>query len=738
MEILQDEQITDIIKKLGSYKADLKSDALNLFEAFGYTTERRLAGLNSPNDFVNACPQLNKVRAHWSEWEQFYFLFQFTTEDLNKVLRTKHIAQVKTSSKAYMYFAMKLKVSICTDTTIKQIAYEINKQLPCPSIILISFGKYLCFVFTEHRINKNDSEKDVLQSINILRFTPSNFTDEQLNILNRAFNIEYVYGKKQPPQKVEVEPKQQGLQVSLPLNPQPVNNKISIKQEPVQKTIKPEEKINQGDIKPIKKDLGRTSALVINPEQTSVKSEPLDDSLLAVRNTNVQEEDIEEFDEYEDYDDQYYNDDVSIEYFEQNFKNLISQYSSRDVVRNQKLLEKLPLDDPVYRYLKDIGRIRLLTASQEIELAKKIAVGDYEGMIAKRKLFVANLRLVVSVAKKFIYRNGLSFLDIIQEGNLGLIRATEKFDYTKGYKFSTFATWWIRQAISRAIADQGKIIRYPVHHKEFVGRIFKYVKNNPYATNEEIAKYMSETYGKNQKYSAEQIKKAFESPRCVLGLEDYYDNPDNPIWQREQRHFIYDFDDEHFYSEFLFDNDNTYDARVFTESDMLRSAINKLKQRERDVLILRYGLSDGKERTLEQIGMMYGVTRERIRQVEFRAIGYLKKYMKSGNLSLSKKRKINRLHDVDSTIEKVTNEVEVVIPETEADKVLDISIDETLMFDEADATLEKTNERDAEPEIKELKQEPLISPAVENEKSQQKQSGFSFKNLRHLFTRFEK
>ncbi len=619
----------DIIKKLGSYKADLKSDALKLFESLGYTTERRLEGLDSPADFIKACPQINKVKAHWSEWDQFHFLFQFTTEDLNKVLRNKHIAQVKSSNQAYMYFAMKLKTSICADTVIKQISAEINKQLTCPSIILMQFGKYLCFVFTEHRINKNDSEKDVLESINILRLTPTNFTEEQFDILNKVFNIEYVYGKKQQIKNVDVKPKEQEQQIKIPLNTTPEKNKIGVQEKSVVQSIIQKEEKPQEKSKPIKNEPAIEKKEDSIQGQNSNSTDDLEDYSFTVNYSSIRENDIEDdFDDYEDYNEQYYNDDVGIEKFEQNFKDIISKYSSRDVARNQELLERLPIDDPVYWYLNMIGRIKLLSSTQEKELAKKSAEGGYIAKIARRKLVMANLRLVVSIAKKYIYRNGLSFLDIIQEGNIGLFKAAEKFDYTMGYRFSTYATWWIRQSISRGIVDQGKIIRYPVHYKEFVGKVFKYVKLNQNATYDEIAKYMSQNNTKGHKYTAKQIEKVFNSPRCILGLEYYYENPESIIWQNEKEKFIYNFDDEHFTSGTPFEQLDIFDIRDYTEADNIRTVLNnRLTPKEKDVIYLRFGLADGRERTLEEIGKMFGVSRERIRQIEVKAKTKLKNYI---------------------------------------------------------------------------------------------------------------
>ena len=642
MKALEDKQTIEIVKKLGSYKADLKNDAVKLFKNLGYDTSRKIAGLESPKAFNQACPNLNKIKAHWSEWEQFYLLFQFTTEDLNKILRNKHIAQVKSANKAYFYFALKLKTSICTDTTLKQIAGEINRQLPYPSIILMSFGKYLCFVFTEHRINKNDSDKDVLESINILRITPNNYTEEQQNVLNMAFNIDYIYGKKQQIKKVEPQqPHELVLKVQVePTKEEPVEqSKIELKTKKQEEKLEIKEKPQIHKISKIQEPKSVVIDSVQKQNETTIK----------IENTNITKDDLTKtgkiysrsetdydfdyldnnYEEWEDYDENYFNDDVGIEEFEQNFKDIISKYSSRNIVRNQELIEKLPINDPIYWYLNAIGQIKLLSEKQELELAKKIK--DNNNYYARIHLINANLRLVVSIAKKYIYRHGFSLLDLIQEGNIGLCKAAEKFDYTKGFRFSTFATRWIKQSISRAIVNKSKIIRYPVHYQDLVSKVFKYVNNYPYANNQQIAKYLTEHNKNGNKYTAKQIEKIFNSPRCILGFEDYYENPNSPIWQNEKNHFIYQFDDEHFISNILLE-EIKLPNRTYTELDTLAYLLNKLTEKEHDVIIKRFGLENGGVgKTLEEVGQVYGVSRERIRQIEDRALGKLRKYAKQLN-----------------------------------------------------------------------------------------------------------
>ncbi len=264
------------------------------------------------------------------------------------------------------------------------------------------------------------------------------------------------------------------------------------------------------------------------------------------------------------------------------------------------------LDDPVRMYLREIGRIKLLTAEEEIELAKKILGGGDAGNVAKRKLVQANLRLVVSIAKKYVGR-GMLFLDLIQEGNLGLIRAAEKFDHERGYKFSTYATWWIRQAITRAIADQARTIRIPVHMVETINKLKKVTRKlaqdlSRKPTEEELAQEMNISISKLR-----DIIKVAQEP---LSLE-------TPIGKEEDSRL----------GDFIEDKDA--DAPVKTVAhELLREdladVLSGLSAREKDVLRLRFGMDDGRQRTLEEVGQLFGVTRERIRQIEAKALRKLR------------------------------------------------------------------------------------------------------------------
>ena len=273
--------------------------------------------------------------------------------------------------------------------------------------------------------------------------------------------------------------------------------------------------------------------------------------------------------------------------------------------------EGVNIDDPVRMYLREIGKIPLLTYEEELELAKKVLEGDED---AKKKLSESNLRLVVSIAKKYVGR-GMLFLDLIQEGNMGLIKAVEKFDYTKGYKFSTYATWWIRQAITRAIADQARTIRIPVHMVETINKLIR------------TSRLLLQRLGREP--SPEEIAEELEMPvEKVMEIQKIAQDPvslETPIGEEDDSHL----------GDFIQDDDSPapQDAAAYTLlKEQLEEVMNTLTPREAKVLKLRFGLEDGKARTLEEVGKEFDVTRERIRQIEAKALRKLRHPSRSKKL----------------------------------------------------------------------------------------------------------
>lgn len=279
--------------------------------------------------------------------------------------------------------------------------------------------------------------------------------------------------------------------------------------------------------------------------------------------------------------------------------------------KKEDLTENVNVNDPVRLYLKEIGRVSLLTADEEMAIAKRMAAGDED---AKKELAEANLRLVVSIAKRYVGR-GMSFLDLIQEGNLGLIKAVEKFDYTKGFKFSTYATWWIRQAITRAIADQARTIRIPVHMVETINKLIR------------VSRQLLQEYGR-EPTPAEIAKEMGFSEDKVREIQKIAQDPvslETPIGEEEDSHL----------GDFIPDDEAPAPSEAASYAllkEQLIDVLSTLTDREEKVLRLRFGLDDGRARTLEEVGKEFDVTRERIRQIEAKALRKLRHPSRSKKL----------------------------------------------------------------------------------------------------------
>ena len=289
----------------------------------------------------------------------------------------------------------------------------------------------------------------------------------------------------------------------------------------------------------------------------------------------------------------------------------IDEVTEEEIAEADSMADSYSTDDPVRMYLKEIGKVSLLTQEEEIELATRMSQGDEE---AKRRMAEANLRLVVSIAKRYVGR-GMLFLDLIQEGNLGLIKAVEKFDYTKGYKFSTYATWWIRQAITRAIADQARTIRIPVHMVETINKVIR------------VSRQLLQELGHDP--SAEEIAAEMNIPvekvRDILKIAQEPVSLETPIGEEEDSHL----------GDFIPDEDASEPSEAASFSllkEQLMSVLATLTPREEKVLRLRFGIEDGRTRTLEEVGKEFNVTRERIRQIEAKALRKLRHPSRSKKL----------------------------------------------------------------------------------------------------------
>ena len=371
-----------------------------------------------------------------------------------------------------------------------------------------------------------------------------------------------------------------------------MSEKVQESGQNVNKAVKPKNKKEENVLKII--ELGKSKGVITYKEITDI----LDD-------TELKPEQLEKlYDILEDM-----NIDIIDEDIEKELPKLESEAVEEDL--ESVLPESVNIDDPVRMYLKEIGKVPLLTAEEEREIAIRMAEGDEE---AKRKLAEANLRLVVSIAKRYVGR-GMLFLDLIQEGNLGLIKAVEKFDYTKGYKFSTYATWWIRQAITRAIADQARTIRIPVHMVETINKLIR------------VSRQLLQQYGRDP--LPEELAKEMDIPeekvREILKIAQEPVSLETPIGEEEDSHL----------GDFIPDEEAPApaEAAAFTLlKEQLMDVLDTLTPREEKVLKLRFGLDDGRARTLEEVGKEFKVTRERIRQIEAKALRKLRHPSRSKKL----------------------------------------------------------------------------------------------------------
>ncbi|MBQ2145536.1 MAG: RNA polymerase sigma factor RpoD, partial [Oscillospiraceae bacterium] len=289
----------------------------------------------------------------------------------------------------------------------------------------------------------------------------------------------------------------------------------------------------------------------------------------------------------------------------------IEEVTEEELSNTDAYVDSLTIDDPVRMYLKEIGRVPLLTPDEEVDLARRMSDGDQE---AKNRMTESNLRLVVSIAKRYVGR-GMQFLDLIQEGNLGLIKAVDKFDYTKGYKFSTYATWWIRQAITRAIADQARTIRIPVHMVETINKVIR------------VSRQLLQELGHDP--TAEEIAEEMNLPvdkvRDILKIAQEPVSLETPIGEEEDSHL----------GDFIPDEEASEPAEAASFAllrEQLDEVLDTLTPREKKVLELRFGMTDGRTRTLEEVGKEFNVTRERIRQIEAKALRKLRHPSRSKKL----------------------------------------------------------------------------------------------------------
>ncbi len=515
MLTVTNDKLKNILNNFLYFNNNFVENSFLLFESLGYPTNRRIPNLNTIEAFESAFPNLDKNKAMINRWVNAAFLFQVTNQDIQKIL---NISSDEDFQKSLLFITIKLN-GLLNDTELKQIATEINKQILYPTIISIVSGPFLNIIYTKRRPNKLDVDKDVLESVHMIKVQCKNIDDNEIKKL-KTISLENIFS---PTIKEQSLPQKQETAYS-----------------------------------------------------------------------NIEEYDLQN------------EEDFGIDKVEEELIEAARKYSLEKLLAlyNQQLSNLT--ENSIYWYLEKICKYPMLDTNLEPMFFKDLDNAELSEQ-AKDILICANLRLVINIAKKYIYRKSLSFSDLIQEGNIGLIKAINKFDYTKGYKFSTYATWLIKNSISRAISDKGKMIHYPHHINELFRKIFIFKDNyiqeySKEPTCAEIANALS--------ISEEKIEELFQSPTCTLGLEDAY-NLDHTKFDN------YSIDRQKENNKILVDELQTRINAILEKA---------LSEREIKIIKLRYGLEDGTQWTLDEIGQMYGVSKERIRQIIVRVIRKLKKY----------------------------------------------------------------------------------------------------------------
>ena len=515
MLTITNDKLKNILNNFLYFNNNFVENSFLLFESLGYPTYRRIPNLNTIEAFESAFPNLDKNKAMINRWMNAAFLFQVTNQDIQKVLNTSANENLQNS---LLFITIKLN-GLLNDTELKQITTEINKQILYHTIISIVSGPFLNIIYTKRRPNKLDADKDVLESVHMIKVQCKNIDDNEIKKL-KTISLENIFSP----------------------------------------TIKEQS--------------------LFQKQETAY--------------SNIGEYDLQN------------EEDFGIDKVEEELIEAARKYSLEKLLTlyNQQL-DKLT-ENSIYWYFDKVSKCPMIDSSIESYLYDGLNNPELAEQ-AKKILIAANLRLVINIAKKYIYRKSLTFSDLIQEGNIGLINALETFDYSKGFKFSTYATWRIRSAISRAISNKGKMIHYPRNANEQFRKIFLfkdiYVQEyNKEPTSQEIAEAIG--------LSEERVEQLFNAPRCTLGLEDFSDAELNKL------------------NNINCEAENINEIILFNElKERLENIFSKiLLEKEIKIIKLRFGLEDGHQRTLEEIAEQYDVSRERIRQILVRIMRKLRKH----------------------------------------------------------------------------------------------------------------